>query len=235
MNRRDRSMKLKTGQGIVLGLFAYGVLGYFNSFAEKNQILQYPTDNPPLYDRLHNVLPVFPKIYPDVLAVGLVTYFVLRWGFKYPKVLENYIWILVILFVGRVLTFTMTQFPPSRPGCSTRREGDKIIANPFPKNWQACRDMMYSGHTFHTLLILLFVLYLSKSYAEKTIVFMLVILELILVIGSRSHYSCDVFVGSLVTILIFYAWPGADQVLRNIVDGGIYGIMLTQTHNLKNE
>lgn len=43
-------MKLTTGQGIALGLFAYAVLGYFNSFAEKNQILQYPTDNPPLYD-----------------------------------------------------------------------------------------------------------------------------------------------------------------------------------------
>lgn len=226
-------MPLSTTQGILLALFVYGAVGYANSFAEKNQVLQYGIDNPPLYDRLHNALPVFSKFYADVLAVALVAYFILRWGIKYPKVIENYLWIVTMLFIGRVLTFTVTQFPPSRPGCSTRREGDRIIANPFPKGWQSCRDMLYSGHTLHTVLVLLFVLYLSKSTGEKAVVSVLVLLELVLIIGSRMHYSCDVFIATLVTILIFYSWPGVDNVIRNIGEGGIYGVMLKQTHQLK--
>lgn len=226
-------MKLTTTQGIIIALVAYATVGYANAFAEKNQILEYPINNPPLYDRLHNVLPLFPKLYADILAIGLVGYFIIRWGFKYPKIIENYLWIVTFLFIGRVLTFTMTQFPPSRPGCSTRREGDKLITNPFPKDWQSCRDMMFSGHTLHVVLVLLFILYLSKSSAEKTIVFLLVLIELIFIVGSRMHYSCDVFIATLVTILIFYSWPGVDNVFENIVEGGLYGVMLTQTHNLK--
>lgn len=226
-------MQLTTAQAIVIALIAYGTVGYANAFAEKNQVLQYKLDNPPLYDRLHNVLPVFPQLYADVIAVGLVGYFVLRWGIKYPKVIVNYLWIVTFLFIGRVLTFTITQFPPARPGCSTRREGDKIIANPFPKGWQSCKDLMFSGHTLHSVLVLLFVLYLSKSYVEKSIVGLFVFLELVFVIGSRMHYSCDVFIATLVSILVFYAWPGVDNVVKNIAEGGIYGIMLKQTHVLK--
>jgi membrane-associated phospholipid phosphatase len=92
---------------------------------------------------------------------------------------------------------------------------------------------MYSGHTFHTVLALLFILYLSKSTLEKSIVFVVALLNLTLIIASRIHYSCDVLVAILVTILIFYAWPGVDNVVRNILEGGIYGVMLKQTHVLK--
>lgn len=226
-------MELTTTQGIIIALIAYLAVGYANSFAEKNQVLQYAIDHPALYDRLHNVLPVFPKLYADVIVIGLVGYFILRWGIRYPKIIENYLWIATVLFIGRVLCFTMTQFPPSRPGCTTRKEGGKIIAKPFVKNWQSCRDMMFSGHTLHSVLVLLFVLYLSKSYTEKSIVFIAVILELVFIIGSRIHYSVDVFVATLVSILVFYSWPGVDNVLKNIIDGGIYGVMLKQTHNLK--
>jgi hypothetical protein len=226
-------MKMNTWVGILLALIAYGTVGYANAFAEKNEILQYPIDNPPLYDRLHNIIPVIPRKYADWLAIGLVAYFIIRWGFKYPKVIENYLWIVTFLFIGRVLCFTVTQFPPCHPDCSSRREGDKIIANPFKKGWVSCKDNMYSGHTLHVVLVLLFILYLSKSVAEKSIIFVLVFIELILIIGARLHYSCDVFVATLVSILVFFAWPSVDNVMKNITDGGIYGLMLKQTHNLK--
>jgi len=33
-------------------------------------------------------------------------------------------------------------------------------------------------------------------------------------------------VGTLVTILIFFAWPGIDNIWTNITKGGIYGSTL---------
>jgi len=225
--------KMPTWLGIAIALTVYLVVGYANQFGAENQRIQYDEEHPPLYDRLHNVLPVVPKLFPDVLTVGIVSYFLLVWGIRYPKIIENYLWIATFLFVGRVLCFTVTQFPPARDECSTRKEGEKVHFRVFSKNWKTCNDAMYSGHTFHTMLALLFILYLSKSTIEKTIIFLLVLLDLTLIIASRIHYSCDVLVATLVTILMFYAWPGVDNVIKNITDGGIYGLMLKQTHVLK--
>ena len=225
--------KMPTWFGIAVALTVYLIVGYANQFGAENQIIQYEEEHPPLYDRLHNILPVVPKLWTDVLTVGIVTYFILVWGIKYPKTIENYLWIAAILFVGRVLCFTVTQFPPARDECSTRVKGEKVHFRVFQKNWKTCNDAMYSGHTFHTVLALLFILYLSKSTLEKSIVFVVALLNLTFIIASRIHYSCDVLVAILVTILIFYAWPGVDNVVRNILEGGIYGVMLKQTHVLK--
>lgn len=62
------------------------------------------------------------------------------------------------------------------------------------------------------MLIALFVLHLSKSVPEKVVVVIAVITELFLVIAGRLHYSADVSVAILVTVLAFLAWPGVDVI-----------------------
>jgi hypothetical protein len=85
---------------------------------------------------------------------------------------------------------------------------------------------MYSGHTMHCVLVTLFTLFLAPSTWEKVLVILLTFVELVLIVGSRIHYTADVLVGSLVTILIFFAWPGINSIWSNISKGGIYGAML---------
>ena len=225
------TFKLETWQGIAVALFVYLAVGYTNQFATENTV-SYVMDTPPLYDRGHNVLPLVPKLYADIAVVSIVAYFVLRWGIRYPKALENYLWIVAILFVGRVAMFTVTQIPPARPECSTRKPGDPIRYRVFQKGWKECKDLIYSGHTLHTVLALLFILYLSKSVLEKFIVTIAVGIALVLIIASRIHYTVDVLLATFITILVFFAWPGVDNVIDNILKGGLYGITLTQTHNL---
>ena len=93
-------------------------------------------------------------------------------------------------------------------------------------DWKECLDYMYSGHAIHSVLIILFVLMLSKSMLEKIGIGLLVLLELYFILAARIHYSSDILVGSLMTILIFYAWPGVDKLLDNISSGGLYGKLL---------
>lgn len=225
--------KLGTWQGILVALVAYLTIGYLNQFATENQTTP-EADRPPLYDVGHNLLPRVGLIYPDIMLYFVIAYFVLRWGIRYPKVLQNYLWLLVILFMGRIVMFTTTRVPPPpREGCHERHPGEKIILAVRQKENHTCADMLYSGHTFHVMLVLLFVLYLSHSRTEKVLMFVATLLTLLVVIAARIHYTVDVLIAVLVSTLLFYAWPGADTAIKNIAEGGVYGIMLNQTHNLK--
>lgn len=224
---------LEKWKGVLIALAAYAAIGYLNQFATENQTT-HEYGRRPLYDVGHNLIPQVPLIYPDIALYAIVGYFIIRWGIAYPKVLQNYLWLLVILFIGRIAMFTTTRVPPPpREGCYERRRGEKIIVVVKKKKNHTCQDMLYSGHTFHVMLVLLFVLYLSHSSVEKALVFVATVLTLLLIIAARIHYTVDVLIGVLVSILLFYAWPGADVAIKNIVNGGIYGIMLKQTHVLK--
>lgn len=226
------AFKLETWEGIIIALIVYGAVGYINQFVAENTVWQ-EMDTPPLYDLGHNALPLVPKLYADVVVVAIVAYFVLRWGLRYPKTLENYLWIVTVLFVGRVVMFSVTQMPPARPECSSKKAGDPKHFRVLKKTWKQCTDLIFSGHSLHAVLVLMFVLYLAKSTLEKVVVTVAVAIALVLIIASRIHYTVDVLLATLITILVFFAWPGTDKVIENIRQGGLYGITLRQTHNLK--
>jgi membrane-associated phospholipid phosphatase len=210
---------------LFIAIIVYLMIGYINEFTAENQIY-HDINAPPLYDRGHNLLPLIPKNLPDIGLIIFILYFVVRWGIQYPHALINYLWILAFLFVGRVVLLSMTQIPPALPGCSTVEKGENLYFNVFRKDWNECLDYMYSGHTMHCVLVALFTLFLAPSNWEKILVILFTILELILIIGSRIHYTTDVLVGTLVTILIFFAWPGINNIWENIYKGGIYGVAL---------
>ena len=210
---------------LVIVIVFYFLIGYINEFVAENQVY-HSINDPPLFDRGHNLLPLISKNIPDIGLTSFLIYFIVRWGIKYPNALINYLWIISILFIGRVFLLSVTQIPPALPGCSTVKEGESLYFNIFRKGWNECLDYMYSGHTIHCVLVALFTLYLSTNTFEKTLVILATVLELVFIIGSRIHYTSDVLVGTLVTILIFFSWPGIDNVLKHISQGGIYGAML---------
>ena len=212
-------------KNLAIAIVFYLLIGYTNEFVAENQVY-HSINDPPLFDRGHKLLPLLSKKLPDIGLIAFIVYFILRWGVRFPTTLINYLWIISLLFIGRVFLLSVTQFPPALPGCSTVSHGDTLYFNVFRQGWNECLDYMYSGHTIHCVLVALFTLYLSKSGLEKTTIILALLLELIFIVGSRIHYTTDVLVGTLVTILIFFSWPGIDNLTKHIYSGGIYGTIL---------
>ena len=212
---------------LALAIMVYLLIGYINEFTAENQVY-HDINAPPLFDRGHNLLPLVSKNLPDLGLIGFLAYFVVRWGIRYPHALINYLWIIAFLFVGRVVLLSVTQIPPALPGCSTVEKSESLYFNVFRKGWNECLDYMYSGHTIHCVLVALFTLFLATHTWEKVLVFLCLFVELGLIIGSRIHYTADVLVGTLVTVLIFFAWPGINHILGHIYKGGLYGATLSK-------
>jgi|688.fasta_scaffold455635_2 hypothetical protein len=216
---------METWKKVCLAAIFYFLIGYINEFVAENQIY-HNINNPPLFDRGHNLIPLLSKTLPNTGLILMLVYFIIRWGFHYPNSLINYMVIIGILFIGRVVLLSVTQLPPALPGCSTIKTGDKLHFRVFGKGWHECLDYMYSGHSLHCVLIALFTLFLSNSIIEKTLIILATLVELVFIIGSRMHYTSDVLVGTLISILVFFSWPGVGNVLKHIYNGGKYGELL---------
>lgn len=215
----------ETAKALLVALVVYFAIGYINEFVAENQVY-YNISAPPLYDRGHNFFPVIKETYANVGLVVFLLYFITKWGYYYPNVLINYLWMISLLFIGRVVILSVTQLPPALPGCSTVKKGENPHFRVFRKSWRQCLDYMYSGHTIHCVLICLFTMYLSTNLFEKTFIFGALLIELSLVIASHMHYTSDVLVATLVSVLIFYSWPGIESVKSHALKGGIYGALL---------
>ena len=215
------NIKYKITKNLLIAVVFYLLIIYISNFVAENEI-NYSINDPPLFDRGHNFLPLFNKQLPNIGLTLLLVYFLLRWGINYKDVLINYLWIISILFIGRILIFSITQLPPAFKGCKSVTESDIFHFNIFKNGWNECIDYMFSGHTMHCVLIAIFTLYLSNFTFEKILVVLITIFELVLIIGSRIHYSSDVLVATLVTILAFFSWPGINRVLNTIRNGGLY-------------
>lgn len=203
----------------------YLLMGYVNQFAAENQVY-HNINEPPLYDRGHNLMPRIDKIFPDIGLMVVAVYFIIRWCIPYPNVLINYLWIVSLLFIGRVILLSVTQLPPAIPGCSTVKKGDKFHFKLLREKWISCIDYMFSGHTLHCVLIALFTMYLSTHALEKGIIVIATLIEIVLIIASRIHYTSDVLVATLISILVFFAWPGIGNIKTHVTAGGMYGSLL---------
>jgi hypothetical protein len=117
------------------------------------------------------------------------------------------------LAIGRTLRmciFSMTILPSPKPWCLFTGP-----INPFEARvGGACNDLLYSGHVIiYTLTAIAFTI-LCRDYSRKILRYGLPILvwfhiiqRIICTIIERHHYSIDMFLGCVVTLLIWECQP----------------------------
>jgi len=121
-------------------------------------------------------------------------------------ILQKGVRCLTIVRSLRICLFSLTVLPSPRRRCHFRGP-----INPFKARIDGvCNDLLYSGHvTVYTITGISLTL-LSRNYSSKSIrylfricVWFYVIQRIILTILQRHHYSIDMFLGFLVTLLVW--------------------------------
>lgn len=185
----------------VFALFA----AYLNGYAAVNYPY-YEKSSKELYDVLfHYLTPPISANIPNILLFILIIYFIVK-CFSFNKMILRKFFLLVgILYIFRVLLFTLTETPvPNKfkSTCISRNNYSSMKWNNIIRNPNMCIDNMYSGHSMISVAIMMFILAYTNSVVEKTVVIALTISILFTLIWSRLHYTQDV----LVALLITSAW-----------------------------
>lgn len=139
---------------------------------------------------------------------------------KSKKIYTVLIWCRVLAFLCasqflRIITFYSTQLPGPNYHC---REGSKLATLPPPKSVSevllinfprgviyGCGDLIFSSHMIFTLVFVLTYQRYGTRRCIKQLGFVLAVIQSLLIIASRKHYTVDVVVAwYTVNLVVFF-------------------------------
>lgn len=200
-------MKIYYKLGLTFVLFS--VISYINALAAIN-IRNPLTDLKPLPDIGFKYLPQISSYYPNILLTVFCIYFFVRYVRKKNlQIINSLILSIALLFLLRVITFTVTYVPPATNNCYRRGQNDMIEWNVVKylvlRNDNTCLDYMFSGHVVYFVLLYLTMLKISDTTVGEKIFFSIYITFGILsIISSHIHYSVDVVIAIIFSFVTFY-------------------------------
>uniref|UniRef100_A0A2P2M404 Phosphatidylinositol:ceramide inositolphosphotransferase 1 n=1 Tax=Rhizophora mucronata TaxID=61149 RepID=A0A2P2M404_RHIMU len=140
--------------------------------------------------------------------------------FKSKKIYTVLIWCRVLAFlvvcqVLRIITFYSTQLPGPNYHC---REGSKLATLPRPQSAlevllinfphgviYGCGDLIFSSHMIFTLVFVLTYQKYGTRRCLKQLAWFVAVIQSLLIIASRKHYSVDVVVAwYTVNLVVFF-------------------------------
>jgi hypothetical protein len=148
---------------------------------------------PPLTDLGHKLIPSIDPNYMLICDVILVFMFIVMLLFiDSIEVLADFFRKGSLILFLRSISIMLTDLPQLNTHlCSTKNIKDSNCSN----------DYMFSGHTSITILIALFV---AKSNTSLCVPMLLIsVLQVILILSTRMHYSIDVFVAIVLTSCMY--------------------------------
>ena len=154
--------------------------------------------NPKVYDIGHKYLPNIAQheyVLNIILALTACTFFI------YPKIIVPFCILFLIIIIIRTFTIQLTVLPKT-----TSNIKSSIDLSGY------CYDKIFSGHAAFMCLITLLLYNLKKI--PIIALFIINILYGLLIIAVRSHYTIDVVVAFIVTLLIFQNRKYVFKVLK---------------------
>jgi hypothetical protein len=196
----------------LLSIVYYIFVGLLSLFVAEN-IADIEWNKFTLYDIIHEHTK--PEPHPDIptyIVYFFILYIVFRWMFIRPELVGLFFLLVAMLFTLRLFTFTSTLTPPTELKENVwrdkhcKRDLMGHLGFSFSKGNNNCIGNMFSGHASHTIMALMIILYFSKYMYEKVFLTLLALINLVLIITSRLHYTSDVIVGSSLASLLFVAY-----------------------------
>lgn len=191
----------------ILITFAYfGFIGYLNAFVTLNMI-DPMRNNASLPDYGHDLLPLIPFTITNHLLIGYIIYFII-WNGLFGKInnINKFLWCMSLIFTIRLFTYSITIEPPPLPKCYSRLDGQPFVWNVLKYLYDdadnTCLDMMFSGHASYFTLVCLYIVRNSKYSIERMVNIVMLLVGIFCIIASHIHYTADVIVGVILTVLM---------------------------------
>ena len=189
-----------------LAVLAYALVGFLSLFVTENMgDAEY--NKPPLTDVIHDRIAPWPenKNVPNYLVVAAVAWTILRLMYVDPARVGLYVSLLVGLLVLRLPAFVLTLTPPPGKGAHCRYRAVHRMFTFSLGDYGNCVDNMFSGHAAHIVLSLCFILAISGSALEKVVFSAASAFSMFVLSSSRFHYTSDVYIGCVISALLFLA------------------------------
>ena len=165
----------------------------------------------PLPDLFHQALPEYMREWHEysdwVPLIPLILFIILDKGKHYYK----FIFMISLIYLMRAISFSITVLPsPSRDCvCEWEQQPETPLRSFLNILYQeGCNDLIFSGHTSMMIMSTLFLLYYCLP--DNTFIHILFliynIMGCLIIIGTRLHYSTDVFIASVINILLFFSF-----------------------------
>ena len=135
---------------------------------------------------------LLPKINGTTFLVENTIPIILICLLSYNKLVNvDLIILFTIILILRTIAIGLTVLPKTNINCSIKN--DLLIG--------VCHDKMFSGHTAFTTLAMLTLAF--KFNKVKPFVPVVIILQGLMMLIARAHYSIDIYIGFLVTLLVY--------------------------------
>lgn len=217
-----------------VGYFFFGslVLIFFMNFTNQRM----PRGLDPLPDVGHELIPKMrPEKLGDFTQIAIIATFVVCMIFFQKKetrwpIITKFFLTLGTLYLIRSISVYVTSVPATDNHC---RHGYQNIPNIYWNTIKGfftlgsanihCGDLMFSGHTCMVTNVWLSLnRNYKKNYFLRIYLTILVLLTFIFIIGTRSHYTIDIWIALWLTVFV-HAWtpayfPFTRRNMRKVLD-----------------
>lgn len=186
-------------------LFTQLSLRYVTKVARKEKL------EVPLPDLYHQALPERMRHWHEysdwVPIIPLIMFILLDRG----KQFFNMWFLVAIFYLLRAISFSITVLPSPSTHCKCEweTEPETFLRSVLNVVYQeGCNDLIFSGHTSMMVMSSLYMVhyYLYKSKFCVSMILMFNIIGALVIIGTRLHYATDVFLASIICVLLFFSF-----------------------------
>ena len=186
-------------------LFTQLSLRYVTDVARKERL------DKPLPDLYHQALPEEMRNWHEysdwVPIIPLALFLMVDRG----KRMFNMWFLIAIVYLLRAISFSVTVLPSPSTHCKCEWEEEpetflRSILNVLYQ--EGCNDLIFSGHTSMMVMSSLYLVhyYLYQSNFCVLMILLFNVIGVLVIIGTRLHYTTDVFLATIINTLLFFSF-----------------------------
>ena len=188
-----------------------GLIGRNNDiYLEKSKLIN-KINNKNIYDLGFNYIPRINNKYKYIDDVLILIIFIVMLFFKINYI--NFISVYLIIRFIRMICMLSITIPPADKNCFKKQKVRQKSFKYIKFVAGHCGETIFSGHVTFLLICILFIMPKVNNFF-KILLFVYGLIGSILIIALRHHYTIDVVLAWVITILVYISYFGKNKFMK---------------------